>query len=70
MTVHSRYNTYGILLEKGIPENEIAFIHNADTEVKKKDLFQVARSCSDTSRIYLKNGCRTNVQTLLYAVMT
>ena len=57
------------LLEKGIPENEIAFIHNADTEVKKKDLFSKVRK--GDVRILLgstsKMGAGTNVQTLLYA---
>ena len=32
------------LLELGIPENEIAFIHNAKSEVQKKDLFGKVRS--------------------------
>ena len=31
------------LIEKGIPENEIAFIHDADNEVKKKELFSKVR---------------------------
>ena len=57
------------LLEKGIPEHEIAFIHNADTEVKKKDLFSKVRK--GDVRILLgstsKMGAGTNVQTLLYA---
>ena len=57
------------LLEKGIPEHEIAFIHNADTEVKKKDLFSKVRK--GDVRILLgstsKMGAGSNVQTLLYA---
>ena len=32
------------LLELGVPENEIAFIHNAKSEVQKKDLFGKVRS--------------------------
>lgn len=31
------------LIAKGIPENEIAFIHDADNEVKKKELFSKVR---------------------------
>ena len=31
-------------MAKGVPETEIAFIHNADTEVKKKELFAKVRS--------------------------
>ena len=32
------------LIEKGIPENEIAFIHEATTEAKKEELFDKVRS--------------------------
>lgn len=32
------------LIARGVPESEIAFIHNADTEAKKKDLFSKVRS--------------------------
>ena len=32
------------LLELGIPENEIAFIHNAKSETQKKDLFGKVRN--------------------------
>ena len=57
------------LLEKGIPENEIAFIHDANTEVKKDDLFKKVRS--GDVRVLLgstsKMGAGTNVQKLLYA---
>ncbi|MCR4692297.1 MAG: DEAD/DEAH box helicase family protein [Firmicutes bacterium] len=57
------------LIEKGVPENEIEFIHNADTEVKKKDLFSKVRK--GDVRILLgstpKMGAGTNVQRLLYA---
>lgn len=32
------------LLAQGVPESEIAFIHNADTEAKKKELFAKVRT--------------------------
>ncbi len=58
------------LIEKGIPENEIAFIHNANTEVKKKELFGKVRS--GQIRVLLgstsKMGAGTNVQQKLKAV--
>ncbi len=58
------------LMKKGIPENEIAFIHDADTEVKKKELFAKVRR--GDVRILLgstqKMGAGTNVQNLLYAL--
>ena len=57
------------LLQKGIPENEVAFIHDANTEVKKDDLFKKVRS--GDVRVLLgstsKMGAGTNVQKLLYA---
>jgi N12 class adenine-specific DNA methylase len=57
------------LIESGVPENEIEFIHNADTEVKKKELFAKVRK--GDVRILLgstqKMGAGTNVQRLLYA---
>ena len=57
------------LLEKGIPENEVAFIHDANTEVKKDELFKKVRS--GDVRVLLgstsKMGAGTNVQKLLYA---
>ena len=57
------------LIEKGVPESDIAFIHDADTEVKKKELFSKVRK--GDVRILLgstaKMGAGTNVQTLLYA---
>ncbi len=57
------------LIARGIPEKEIEFIHNADTEVKKKDLFSKVRK--GDVRILLgstpKMGAGTNVQKLLYA---
>ncbi len=58
------------LLHAGIPEQEIAFIHNADTEEKKATLFSKVRS--GDVRILLgstaKMGAGTNVQTRLVAV--
>ncbi len=58
------------LIEKGIPENEIAFIHSANTEVKKKELFGKVRS--GQIRVLLgstsKMGAGTNVQQKLKAV--
>ena len=57
------------LIDKGIPESDIAFIHDANTEVRKKELF--AKVQSGDVRILLgstqKLGTGTNVQTLLYA---
>ena len=43
------------LLELGVPENEIAFIHNAKSEVQKKDLFGKVRS--GQVRILLGSTC-------------
>ena len=58
------------LLELGIPENEIAFIHNAKSEVQKKDLFGKVRS--GQVRILLgstqRMGAGTNCQQKLVAL--
>ena len=58
------------LIEKGIPENEIAFIHSADTEVKKKELFAKVRK--GEIRILMgstsKMGAGTNVQKKIKAI--
>lgn len=58
------------LIRKGIPENEIEFIHNADTEVKKKELFTKVRQ--GKIRVLLgstqKLGTGVNVQSKLIAV--
>ena len=58
------------LLAAGVPENEIEFIHNADTEAKKAALFSKVRS--GDVRILLgstqKMGAGTNVQDRLVAV--
>ncbi len=57
------------LLAKGIPENEIAFIHSAETEAKKKDLFSKVRSGQVRVLIgsTFKMGAGTNVQQKLIA---
>lgn len=58
------------LLAYGVPSNEIAFIHSADTEAKKKELFAKVRT--GQVRVLLgstqKMGAGTNVQDLLVAV--
>ena len=58
------------LLAAGVPESEVEFIHNADTEGKKADLFSKVRS--GKVRVLLgstaKMGAGTNVQALLVAV--
>ncbi|MUG86945.1 helicase [Paenibacillus timonensis] len=58
------------LTEKGVPVEEIAFIHDANTEVKKKELFAKVRT--GQIRILLgstfKMGAGTNVQTKLIAL--
>ncbi len=58
------------LIAKGIPENEIAFIHDADTEIKKKELFAKVRS--GDVRILIgstaKMGAGTNVQKKIIAI--
>ncbi len=58
------------LLAARVPESEVEFIHNADTEGKKADLFFKVRS--GKVRVLLgstaKMGAGTNVQTLLVAV--
>ncbi len=57
------------LMDKGIPENDIAFIHDADSEVKKKELFSKVRK--GDIRVLIgstpKMGAGTNVQTRLCA---
>ena len=58
------------LIEKGIPENEISFIHEADSEAKKKELFSKVRT--GDVRILIgstqKMGAGTNVQDRLIAL--
>ena len=58
------------LIEAGIPEDEVAFIHDADTEIKKKELFSKVRG--GQVRVLIgstqKMGAGTNVQERLIAV--
>ena len=58
------------LLAAGVPENEVTFIHTADTEAKKKELFSKVRA--GQVRVLLgstqKMGAGTNVQDRLVAV--
>ncbi|MBQ9188246.1 MAG: helicase, partial [Clostridia bacterium] len=58
------------LIERGVPENEIAFVHDANTETRKADLFANVRS--GKVRILLgstaKMGAGTNVQQRLIAL--
>ncbi len=58
------------LIERGIPESEVRFIHEADTDVKKKELFQKTRK--GEVRVLLgstqKMGAGTNVQDRLIAL--
>ena len=57
------------LITMGIPENEVQFIHSANTEVKKAELFAKVRS--GDVRVLMgstgKMGAGTNVQRLLVA---
>lgn len=57
------------LIQKGIPPGEIAFIHEADNEVKKKELFSKVRK--GQVRVLMgstqKMGAGTNVQDKLIA---
>lgn len=57
------------LIDRGVPESEIAFIHDADTEVKKQELFKKVRR--GDVRVLLgstaKMGAGTNVQNKLIA---
>ena len=58
------------LISKGIPEDEIAFIHDATTETKKKELF--AKVKSGNIRVLMgstsKMGAGTNVQNKIKAI--
>ena len=58
------------LVERGVPREEIAFIHEADTEVKKKELFAKVRSGSVRVLIgsTAKMGSGTNCQDRLIAL--
>lgn len=72
--VESNFNVYedirSKLIAKGIPESEIAFIHEANTEVRKKELFAKVRS--GQVRVLMgstsKMGAGTNVQDRLVAL--
>lgn len=67
------FNVYddlrNLLISMGIPENEVQFIHSANTEVKKAELFATVRS--GDVRVLMgstgKMGAGTNVQRLLVA---
>ena len=69
-----RFNVYddikGKLIQKGIPAKEIAFIHDANTEEQKDDLFEKVRN--GQVRVLMgstaKMGSGTNVQKLLAAI--
>ena len=69
----AEFNVYddirGKLIAMGVPKEEIAFIHTADTEVKKKELFAKVRS--GQVRVLMgstaKMGAGTNVQDRLVA---
>jgi N12 class adenine-specific DNA methylase len=71
---NGRFNVYddikAKLLERGIPESEIAFIHDADTEIRKKELFAKVRQ--GKVRIMFgstfKMGAGSNVQDRLVAI--
>ena len=58
------------LVARGVPESEIAFIHTADTDMKKKELFAKVRS--GNVRVLIgstaKMGAGTNVQDRLIAL--
>ena len=55
------------LIAKGVPENEIAFVHDADTKAKKRELFSKVRT--GQVRVLIgstpKMGAGTNVQNKL-----
>ena len=69
-----RFNVYDDLkqklIDRGIPDNEIAFIHEANTEARKKELFAKVRK--GDVRVLIgstaKMGAGTNVQNKLIAL--
>ena len=69
-----KFNVYDDLKEKlinkGIPENEISFIHEANTETRKKELFAKVRK--GDVRVLIgstaKMGAGTNVQNKIIAL--
>ena len=74
LALESEFSVYDDLKEKlialGIPENEIAFIHDANTDIRKEELF--ARVRSGMVRVLLgstsKMGAGMNVQERLVAL--
>lgn len=74
LTADSGFSVYddlkAALVERGIPENEVAFIHSYDTADKKKALFDMVNS--GTIRVLIgstaKMGSGTNVQERLVAL--
>jgi hypothetical protein len=60
------------LIAKGIPEHEMAFIHDANTELQKKELFAKVRS--GNVRILFgstfKMGAGTNVRAMRFHTNT
>ena len=72
--ISGKYDVYNDiknkLVEKGVPSNEIEFIHNADTDTKKANLFKKVRT-GDVRVLLgstLKMGAGTNVQDRLVAL--
>ena len=71
---HSSFNIYddikNKLVKKGVPSNEVAFIHNAETEFQKKELFSKVRN--GNVRVLIgstqKCGAGMNVQDRLIAL--
>lgn len=69
-----RFNVYDefkrVLIEKGVPESQIAFIHDAATEAQRQALFE--RTCKGEVRILLgstnKLGTGVNVQDKVIAI--
>lgn len=69
-----RFNVYDefkrVLIEKGVPESQIAFIHDATTEAQRQALFE--RTCKGEVRILLgstnKLGTGVNVQDKVIAI--
>ena len=69
-----RFNVYDefkrVLIEKGVPESQIAFIHDAATEAQRQALFE--RTCEGKVRILLgstnKLGTGVNVQDKVIAI--
>jgi hypothetical protein len=62
-----RFNVYddikAKLIERGVPEHEVAFIHDADTEAKKKELFAKVRQGKVAWRKAKLNHASKNIKT-------